>query len=153
VVEIFKVNGEPFDGVLSDSDLYELWECLGRDAVEILQKGLSVISLIISKLKGFRDQTFFIGSEQIKGVCLRVAYNLREAIQLTELSTKPEFAINKKGAFRTDVYRVRLPDFDKIAYTLGEEITVTVQNTLFRFSDEELLGWIGAFGDLTSRPR
>jgi len=68
VLEIFKVNGEPFDGVLSDSDLYELWECLAgeRDAREIHQKGY----------------------EQIKGVCLRVAYNLKKEIQLTELSTK-----------------------------------------------------------------
>lgn len=66
VVEIFRVNGEPFDGVLSDSDLYEIWECLGRDVREIHQKG----------------------SEQIKGVCLRVAYNLKNEIQLTELSTK-----------------------------------------------------------------
>jgi len=54
--------------VLSDSDLYELWECLAgeRDAREIHQKGY----------------------EEIKGVCLRVAYNLKNEIQLTELSTK-----------------------------------------------------------------
>jgi len=116
--------------------------------------------------------TFQIGYEQIKGVCLRVAFNLKQEIQLTELSTKvslvlskwsnlvsstttfqPEFAINKKGAFRTDVYRVRLPDFDRIAYTLGEEITVTLQNTLFRFTDEEMLAWVGAFGKTTSQPR
>lgn len=61
--------------------------------------------------------------------------------------------MNKKGAFRTDVYRVRLPDFDRIAYKLGEEVTVTIQNTLFRFTDEEMLDWIGAFGVLTSKPR
>jgi len=48
---------------------------------------------------------------------------------------------------------VRLPDFDKIAYTLGEEITVTLQNTLFRFTDEEMIAWVGAFGTTTSPPR
>jgi len=93
------------------------------------------------------------GYEQVKGVCLRIAYTLKNPVQLTALSTKPEFAVNKKGAFRTDVYRIRLPDFDRIAYTLGEEVTVTIQNTLFRFTDEEMLAWIGAFGDVTSRPR
>jgi len=125
------VNGEPFDGVLSDSDIFELWECMGQEVREIHGKGY----------------------EQIKGVCLRIAYTLKNPIQLTSLSTKPEFAVNKKGAFRTDVYRVRLPDFDRIAYTLGEEITVTIQNTLFRFTDKEMLAWIGAFGEITSQPR
>jgi len=68
-----------------------------------------------------------------------VAYILKTPIQLTTLSTKPEFTINKKGAFRTDVYRVRLPDFDQIAYVLGQEVTITIQNTLFRFSNEPSL--------------
>lgn len=86
VLEVFKVNGVAFDGVLSVSDIFEIWECLGRDAKEILQHGY----------------------EQINGVCLRIAYNLKEPIQLTEVSTKPEFCINKKGAFKTDVYRIRL---------------------------------------------
>jgi len=41
VLEVFKVNGEPFDGVLSDTDIFELWECLGRDVCEIHQKGFA----------------------------------------------------------------------------------------------------------------
>jgi len=40
VLEVFKVNGEPFDGVLSDSDIFELWECLGQDICEIYGKGV-----------------------------------------------------------------------------------------------------------------
>jgi len=157
VLEIFKVNGEPFDGVLSDSDIYELWECLAgdRDVREIYQKGCKVVltSVLLKHQSVNFSLRYSVGYEQIKGVCLRIAYNLKKEIQLTELSTKPEFSINKKGAFRTDVYRVRLPDFDRIAYTLGEEITVTLQNTLFRFSDEEMLAWVGAFGKITSPPR
>lgn len=39
VLEIFRVNGEPFDGILSDTDLFEIWECLGREVTEIQQKG------------------------------------------------------------------------------------------------------------------
>jgi len=131
VIEIFWVNGELFDGVLSDSDLFELWDCLGREVTEIKKKG----------------------SEQIKGVCLRVAYFLKEPVQLTDISTKPEFAVNKKTAFRTDVYRIRLPDFDAIAYTLGQEVTITIQNTLFRFSEGEMVEWIRPFGEVIGVPR
>lgn len=78
---------------------------------------------------------------------------LKKAILLTSLSLKPEFEVNKEGNSRTDVIRIRLPDFDSIAYELGQEVTVTVQNTMFCVTVDEMTAWLRPFGEITNPPR
>jgi len=130
-LEVFKVNGIPFDGVLSDWDILDVWKCLGRDTSEI-------------------DQ---FASTQVRNNCLRIRYVLKAPIQLTEISRKPEFEFDKKGGFRTDVYRVRLADYQNLAYTLGEPVTITIQNTFFDITKEEMIQWIEPFGEVIGEPR
>jgi len=68
---------------------------------------------------------------------------------------KPEFDVNKisSSGLKTEVYRIRLPDFEEIAYELGQEVTVTIQNTLFVVTVEEMTAWIRPFGEITKEPR
>jgi len=131
VLEVFKVNGIPFDGVLSHWDIIDIWKCLGRSENEILRKA----------------------TEQIRKSCLRIKYVLKNPIQLTELSRKPEFEFDKKGSFRTDVYRVRLADYEKLAYTIGETVTITIQKTFFVVTTQEMIDWVSPFGEVIGEPR
>jgi len=131
VIEVFKVNGIPFDGILSDYDIVDIWKCLGRSESEL-------------------DKT---ASEQVRKSCLRITYILKQPIQLTELSRKPEFSFDKKGNTKTDVYRARLCGYSELAYNLGETVTLTIQSTFFRVSVEHMMAWISPFGDVKSQPR
>jgi len=131
VIEVFKVNGIPFDGVLSDFDIIDIWKCLGRDEAEL-------------------DKT---ASEQVRKSCLRITYILKQPIHLTELSRKPEFSFDKKGSTRTDVYRARLCGYSDLAFNLGDTVTLTIQSTFFRISVEHMMAWIAPFGEIKSQPR
>lgn len=152
VFDVFKCSGQPFDDVLPDSDIYDLWECLDGDVKNIQNLGIEqVLNPASSELTDFKGCVVF----KIKGVCLRIAFLLKNPILLTSLSLKPEFDVNKVGAKgqKTEVYRIRLPDFDEIAYELGQEVTVTIQNTLFTVTVEEMIAWIKPFGEITKEPR
>lgn len=125
-IKVFKLNGNLFDGILSDSDLVEIWKCIGGDAKNIKQHG----------------------SEQEAGRCLRISYVVVDPVKLVSISQQEEFNFEKKGKIRTDVYRARLVDFGYLEYRLGDLVTVTFQKTFFRVSTEEMTEWLSPFGSI-----
>lgn len=132
-IEIFQVNGKPFDGILPKADLKNLWLAWGPDR----------------KLEEIAD----IASRQIFNQCLKVAFSLRKPIYITELSRKQEFFIEKTGSHKTDVYKVRLVDFNQIAIKIGQTVTIVVENVLFGASTSKILEWLSCFGSVRSQIR
>lgn len=123
-LKVFKVNGNLFDGVLCDSDLMEIWKCLGGDVDNIKQHG----------------------SEVETGRCLKITYILEDPVKLISISLHEEFNFEKKGKIRTDVFRARLVDFGYLEYKLGDLVPVTFQKTFFRVSTDEMNDWLTPFG-------
>jgi len=132
-LEIFQVNGKQFDGILPKADLKNLWLAWGPDR----------------KIEEIAD----IASKQIFNQCLKVAYSLKNPIYITELSRKQEFLIEKTGSHQTDVYKVRLIDFNNIAIKLGQTVTVVVDNILFGVSTTKILEWLSCFGSVRGQIR
>jgi len=127
------VNGKPFDGLLPKADLKNLWLAWGKER----------------KLDEIAD----IASRQVFNQCLKVAFSLKEPIYITELSRKQEFFIEKSGHHSTDVYKVRLTDFNNVAIKIGQTVTVVVDNVLFGASTSKILEWLSCFGSVRSRIR
>jgi len=79
------LNGNLFDGVLSESDLLEIWKCIGGEEENIKQHA----------------------SEQDTGRCLKITYMVNTPVKLVSISLQEEFNFEKKGKIRTDVFRAR----------------------------------------------
>lgn len=95
---MLKLNGNLFDGVLSDTDLLEIWKCVGGEPSNLKQHG----------------------SEVDSGHCLRITYVVNDPIKLVSISPSEEFNFEKKGKIRSDVFRARLLDFCSLEYKLGD---------------------------------
>jgi len=74
-----------FDGVLSESDLIEIWKCIGGAEGNIKQHA----------------------SEPETGRCLKITYVVKNPVKLVSISPQEEFNFEKKGKIRTDVFRAR----------------------------------------------
>jgi len=88
------VNGNLFDGILSESDLIEIWKCIGGEENNIKQHA----------------------SEQEVGRCLKIIYIVNTPIKLISISPQEEFNFEKKGKIRTEVFRARFvsPSFKSL---------------------------------------
>jgi len=81
---------------------------------------------------------------------LKVTYCLKEPVKVISLTKKEEFNFERKGALRTDIFRARMVDFSKVHYKLGEQTTVTFQNTLLKIPIEIMTAWLEPFGEIKS---
>jgi len=79
-----------------------------------------------------------------------VTYSLKEPVKIISLTKKEEFNFERKGALRIDIFRARLVDFGKVHYTLGEQTTVTFQNTLLKIPIDIMTAWLEPFGEIKS---
>jgi len=122
------LEGAHFEGILSSVDLAEIWECIGGDVKNIKQQCCS----------------------PIPGKCLEVTYSLKEPVKILSLTKKEEFNFERKGALRIDIFRARLVNFGKVHYTLGDQTTVTFQNTLLKIPIEVMTAWLEPFGEIKS---
>jgi len=121
VLEIYRKNDYPFDEVLCRDDCKKIWKELGRE---------------ISELKK-------IDIERHSGRCLQILYKLHKSTPITEISKRAEFDIEKGS----DIYSVRLPDYNSVECKLGEIVTVTATKTI-RLETSDIAEWLELYGEL-----
>lgn len=123
-IEIHSLNDEAFDGTLSKVEAKGLWNALKQPTVNI--KRITIKS----------------------GKFARIGFELNSPVKLTELSNKPTFNIEFTRGHTTDIYRVKLPDYDTLAYKIGEVASVTVTNTGLETSALDIAEWFSKFGKI-----
>jgi len=128
-VDIHTQNDENFEGTLSKVEAKGIWEALGQKA--------SNIKRITIK----------------KGRYAKVGFDLHNPIKITELSCKPSFNIEFTRGHVTDVYKIKLPDFDDLAYQVGDIATVSIINTGLETSAGVIRDWISKFGKISGEIR
>jgi hypothetical protein len=126
ILEVYKKDDEPFDGILPRDTLKLLWTELGRkvDEIRVLKR------------------------ERIQGKKLKVTYNLRKEVPLLEISQSYEILIEAKLGSKTHVFGAKFPQFREIVCDLGQLITVTACNIPSDVDSEDLKEWFEVFGSV-----
>jgi hypothetical protein len=131
IIEIYKKDDEPFDGLLPRDTLKLLWSELGRNVEEIR----------------------VLKCDRILKKCLKVTYHLRKEVPLLEISNTYEILVEAKLGPRTHTFAAKFPQFREIVCELGQLITVTVCNVPSEVDSEDLRQWIEVFGAVKGKFR
>jgi len=128
-IDIHTVNDENLEGTITKVEAKGIWLALG-------QKTSNIRRITIKK-----------------GRYAKIGFELANPIKITEISCKPTFNIEFTRGHITDVYKIRLPDFDDLAYQIGDTVTVSITHTGLETSRQDIADWISKFGTLTTEPR
>lgn len=115
-LDIFKLNGEKFDSIISRAEAKSIWRALKQGTQNINR----------------------ITTESVQGNYIRIGYEVKTTIKVTELSNKQDFTIEINRGVRSDVYKVRLVDFQKIAFQIGDVAKVIVFNCGLEVKAEDI---------------
>jgi len=88
-----------------------------------------------------------------RGRYVKVGYDLDKPIKITELSCKPTFKIEFTRGHITDIYKIKLPDYDGLAYQIGDTATVSITFTGLETTARDIQDWISKFGDIKGEVR
>jgi len=91
-IEVHSVNNEPFDGQLTKVEAKGIWEALDQDLSDIRRITI--------------DRSKFV----------KIGFELKHPIKLTQISNKQNFNVEFTRGNITDIYRIKLTDYDKLAY-------------------------------------
>jgi len=122
-VEINKLDGVFFDGIICKDDRKKFWLGLDRELTELKQ---------IS----FKRQT---------GRCSQILYKLKEETPITELFKKADFEIEIRGEIKTDTFAVSIVEFKDVEAELGKVITVTAFSTI-HLEHQDIGDWLELYG-------
>jgi len=128
-IDIHTVNDENFEGIITKVEAKGIWLALG-------QKTSNIKRITIKK-----------------GRYAKIGYDLTNPIKITEISSKPTFNIEFTRGHITDVYKIRLPDFDDLAFQIGDVATVSITHTGLETTGEDIEEWISKFGTIVKKPR
>jgi hypothetical protein len=131
VLEIYKKDDQPFDGLLPRDTLKLLWSELGRNIEEIK----------------------ILKRERLLRKGLKVTFILRSEVPLLEVSQTYEILIELKLGSKTHVFGARFPQFREIVCELGQLVTVTFCDIPSHVDCEDLREWIEVFGAIKSKFR
>jgi len=125
ILEIYRKNDQPFDQVLCREDCKTIWKELGREIAELKK----------------------IDIERHSGRCLQILFKLKKATPITEISKRAEFEVEKSSKTGTDIYSVRLPDYNQVECKLGEIVTVVAFKTI-RVETSDIGDWLELYGNI-----
>jgi len=106
-LDIFKLNGEKYHGDVTKLEAKAIWRALRQNTAEINR----------------------INCETVQGDFVRLGYDLKHPIKVTELSSRQDFTIEVNRGIRSDIYKVRLADFQALACDIGDTVKVVVYHT------------------------
>jgi len=128
-LEIYEVDGKPFDKRLSKKEIKDLWLELGRQAEEVKQ----------------------VRSLQILEKCCKLNFTLHSYIQLTEISKDSELTLELKNeSDKVQVYKIKVANVDSVTAEFGRIITVSIPSTPDDVTGEDIKDWLQCFGELKS---
>jgi len=128
-IDIHTVNDENFEGIITKVEAKGIWLAVG-------QKTSNIKRITIKK-----------------GRYAKIGYELTNPIKITEISSKPTFNIEFTRGHVTDVYKIRLPDFDDLAFQIGEIATVSITHTGLETTKQDIEEWVSKFGTVTREAR
>jgi len=128
-IEVHSVNGGPFEGELTKVEAKGIWKALGQNL-------LNVERITI-------DRNRFV----------KIGYELRFAKRLTEISCKQNFNVEFTRGPQTDIYKIKLTDYDKLAVEIGDIATISITNTGLEVTSEDIGQWMSKFGDIIGEIR
>jgi len=115
-LDIFKLNGEDFDSIITRTEAKSIWRALRQGSHNINR----------------------LTTESVQGKFIRIGYELKTPIKVTEISNKQDFTIEVNRGIKADVYKVRLVDFQKIAFQIGDTARVIVFNCGLEVNQEDI---------------
>jgi len=122
-VEIIKLNNKTFDDLLTREERKQFWVNIGRKLNEVQQ----------------------ISFKRVPNKCLQLIFKLKSALQITDVSKKSEFEVEVKNSNGTNIFTVRLPDFEDIKAELGKVVPVTIFKTI-KLDVADVADWLELYG-------
>lgn len=127
-LEIYQLNGIPFERSLTKKEIKDIWLGLGRKPEEVKQ----VRSLVV------------------EGKGCKLNFTLHSHIKIDEIGRYPELTVaTKNDDLLTEVYKIRLINYDTLASNIGQMVTVTL-STPDDVSPDDIKDWLQCFGELKS---
>lgn len=131
-VELFLLNGKPFDENITRADAKFIWtDIFGRQ---------------LSDLKT-------IDLRRIPKRCLRINFQLKEAVSIVDISDTPDLRFSRDKFGFTFNYVGRILGFNNVKPAkIGDEVTVTVLYAYPEVSVPKVARWLEIFGDVFGDP-
>jgi len=130
ILEVYRLNDNPFDSLLCREDAKVIWVELGRELTELRQ----------------------ISFERHSGRCLQIYYKLRVPTPITEISKRDDSQVEKTRGKGTDIYQVRFPAFKDVESELGKIVTITAAKTI-KLKTSDITDWLELYGTIKSKFR
>jgi len=122
-IEITKLNNKTFDDVLSREERKQFWVNIGRKLTELQQ----------------------ISFKRVPNKCLQLVYKLKTPIRITDISKRSEFEVEVKSTSNTNIFTVKLPDFEDIPAELGKVVPITIFKTI-KLEVSDVADWLELYG-------
>ncbi len=130
-LEIYEVNGGPFEGSLRKKEIKDIWLKLGRNLEDVRQ----------------------VRSLPIRGVCCKLKFTLHAHIPMTEISRFSDITMEiKNEQSLADVYKMRVVNPETLPSGLGQVVTVNL-SAPDDVSPDDIKDWLQCFGELKSDVR
>jgi hypothetical protein len=126
VVDIYKKDELPFDGILPSDCLKLFWSKLGRETREVRE----------------------ISSKRFPKRYLRASFKLRSGLPVVEVTKSHESTVEIKLGNSVHHFDVRFPQFRDLKGDLDSVVTVTFRKVLFPVTSKDLRSWISLFGKI-----
>jgi len=115
-LDIFKLNNDKFEGEVTKLEAKAIWRALKQNTTNINR----------------------INSETVQGNFVRLGYDLLEPVKLTELSNRQDFTIEVNRGLKSDLYKVRLADYQTLACSVGDTVKVAIYHTGLEVKAEDI---------------